>query len=100
MNKMYVGNLPFSATEDELRNLFSEFGQPTEVLLMSDRDTGRSRGFAFVSMDSSEGMEAAIRGLDSQPLQGRNLVVNEARERVERPRGAATAKAGTGNSRW
>ena len=84
-NKMYVGNLPFSAGEDELRDAFSEFGPVAEVSLVMDRETGRPRGFAFVSMETKEGMEAAIRGLDGKDFGGRNLTVNEARPREERP---------------
>jgi len=84
-NKMYVGNLPFSAGEDELRDAFSQFGPVAEVSLVMDRETGRPRGFAFVSMETKEGMEAAIRGLDGKDFGGRNLTVNEARPREERP---------------
>jgi len=82
---MYVGNLPFSAGEDELREAFGQFGPVAEVSLVMDRETGRPRGFAFVSMESKEGMEAAIRGLDGKDFGGRNLTVNEARPREERP---------------
>ena len=84
-NKMYVGNLPFSAGEDELREAFGQFGPVAEVSLVMDRETGRPRGFAFVSMETKEGMEAAIRGLDGKDFGGRNLTVNEARPREERP---------------
>jgi RNA recognition motif-containing protein len=84
-NKMYVGNLPFSAGEDELREAFGAFGPVSEVNLVMDRETGRPRGFAFVSMGSKEGMEAAIRGLDGKDFGGRNLTVNEARPREDRP---------------
>ena len=84
-NKMYVGNLPFSAGEDELREAFGQFGPVSEVNLVMDRETGRPRGFAFVSMGSKEAMEAAIRGLDGKDFGGRNLTVNEARPREDRP---------------
>jgi RNA recognition motif-containing protein len=84
-NKMYVGNLPFSAGEDELREAFGQYGPVAEVNLVMDRESGRPRGFAFVSMETKEGMEAAIRGLDGQDFGGRNLTVNEARPREERP---------------
>ncbi|MCB1089371.1 MAG: RNA-binding protein [Verrucomicrobiae bacterium] len=83
--KMYVGNLPFTTTEADIHRLFSEFGAVTEVHLPIDRDTGRPRGFAFVTMDSPESMNAAIAGLNEQPYEGRNLAVNEARPREERP---------------
>ena len=85
MSKMYVGNLPFSAGEEELREAFGEFGPVSEVNLVMDRETGRPRGFAFITMGSKEGMEAAIRGLDGKDFGGRNLTVNEARPREERP---------------
>jgi cold-inducible RNA-binding protein len=85
MSKMYVGNLPFSASEDELRDAFGQFGPVSEVSLVMDRETGRPRGFAFVTMGSKEAMEAAIRGLDGKDFGGRNLTVNEARPREERP---------------
>jgi len=84
-NKMYVGNLPFSAGEEELKEAFGQFGPVSEVNLVMDRETGRPRGFAFVSMGTKEGMEAAIRGLDGKDFGGRNLTVNEARPREDRP---------------
>ncbi|MBI4605946.1 MAG: RNA-binding protein [Planctomycetes bacterium] len=76
--KLYVGNLPFTATEEELNGLFSQHGQVVSVQIISDRDTGRPRGFAFVEMENAE---EAIRALDSQPFGGRNLKVSLARER-------------------
>jgi cold-inducible RNA-binding protein len=79
--KMYVGNLPFSSNEQDLRSLFGEYGQVTDVHLPSDRETGRPRGFAFVTMDSKDSMEKAIKGLDGQDFQGRNLRINEAQPR-------------------
>ena len=82
---MYVGNLPFSAGEEELKEAFGAFGPVSEVNLVMDRETGRPRGFAFVSMGTKEGMEAAIRGLDGKDFGGRNLTVNEARPREDRP---------------
>lgn len=81
---MYVGNLPFSATEDDLRDAFSQFGTVTDVAVVMDRETGRPRGFAFVTMDSKEAMDAAIKGLDGQDFGGRNMAVNEARPREDR----------------
>ncbi len=82
--KMYVGNLSFDMNEVELRALFEPFGQVTDAALMMDRETGRPRGFAFVTMDSREGMEMAIRELDGKETMGRRLTVNEARPREER----------------
>ncbi len=94
-NKMYVGNLPFSSGEDDLRKLFSEFGTVTESAVVMDRETARPRGFAFVSMDTRESMENAIRGLDGKELDGRKIVVNEARERDS----GAGQRGGFGGSR-
>ena len=79
--KMYVGNLPFDTNDQDLRTLFGEYGQVTDVHLPSDRETGRPRGFAFVTMDSKEAMEQAIKALDGQDFQGRNLRINEAQPR-------------------
>ena len=79
-NKLYVGNIPYSATEDELQTTFGAYGALREVKIIMDRETGRSRGFAFVTFDTPEGAEAATR-LDGQDLGGRRLVVNVARPR-------------------
>ena len=79
---IYVGNLSFDSTESDIRQLFEEFGTVDEVKLITDRDTGRARGFGFVVMSS--GGDEAIRALDGKDLGGRNLKVNEAREREER----------------
>lgn len=83
--KMYVGNLPFTATEADVRQLFADFGTVTDVHLPIDRDSGRPRGFAFVSMDTPEAMNEAIKSLHEKPYEGRNLAVNEARPREDRP---------------
>jgi RNA recognition motif-containing protein len=82
--KIYVGNLSFSATESEIESLFAQHGEVVSVKVITDRETERSRGFAFVEMDE-EGAETAIRELDGHEMDGRPLRVNEARER--RPRG-------------
>lgn len=80
--RLYVGNLPFSADDSKVRELFSENGRTvTEVKLITDRDTGRPRGFGFVEMASAEDADAAIRDLNGFQLDGRALTVNEARER-------------------
>jgi RNA recognition motif-containing protein len=80
--RLYVGNLPFSVDEATLRELFEQNGRTvTEVKLITDRDTGRPRGFGFVEMGSSEDADGAIRELDGYSLEGRPLKVNEARER-------------------
>ena len=102
---MFVGNLPFEATELDLRDLFSEFGQVNEVAIVMDRETQRPRGFAFVTMDTTEGMEAAIRGNDGKNWNGRPMAVNEARPREERPafsgnRGGSNDRNDRKSRRW
>ena len=82
--KMYVGNLSFNTTKEELESFFSQYGSVTDTHLPEDRETGRPRGFAFVTMDSKSAMEDAIKGADGQELDGRNLKVNEAKPRVDR----------------
>jgi RNA recognition motif-containing protein len=84
LKRIYVGNLPWSATEDDLRNLFSSYGTVHSVSIITDRETGRSRGFAFVEMDDAEA-ERAIQETDGRDMGGRPLRVNEARERERRP---------------
>jgi RNA recognition motif-containing protein len=84
--KIYVGNLSFGTTEDALREQFSEYGKVGEVAIVTDRDTGRSRGFAFVTMNSDDEARQAIENLNGTQLDGRALVVNEARPR-ERDQG-------------
>jgi len=79
--KIYVGNLPFSATEDEIREKFEEFGSVMSVNLITDRDTGRPRGFGFVEMENGEEADASISALDQTEMDGRKLNVNEARPR-------------------
>ena len=91
---LYVGNLPFTATEEELRNTFSQYGTVQRVQIVMDRETGRSRGFGFVEM--SEGGEAAIEALNGAQMGGRNLTVNEARPREDRPRGGGGYGGGGG----
>lgn len=81
--KMYVGNLSFDASEQDLRDLFGTHGSVTEVFMPTDRESGRPRGFAFVTMDSVETMNAAIEALNGQEFQGRALVVNEAKPQVD-----------------
>ena len=85
--KLYVGNLTFDTTDQDLRDLFEQYGKPTEVALVTDRETGRSRGFGFVTMGNAEEGNAAISALEGKDFQGRNLTVNEARPREDRPRG-------------
>ena len=82
MKKIYVGNLPFSATEDQVRSLFAEHGEVESVALITDRETGRPRGFGFVEM-APDAADAAIKAIDGKDMGGRNLRVNEARPRNE-----------------
>lgn len=82
---LYVGNLPFNTTDDDLREAFSAYGTVARAQVISDRETGRSRGFGFVEMES--GGDAAIDGMNGKELNGRALTVNEARPRENRPRG-------------
>jgi RNA recognition motif-containing protein len=86
--KLYVGNLSYDTTENDLQDLFSAHGPVTEANLMMDRSTGRPRGFAFVTMATSEGAQAAIQALNGKNVGGRDLTVNEARPREERPAGS------------
>jgi RNA recognition motif-containing protein len=83
LKKIYIGNLPFSATETELQDLFGQYGTVHSVNLITDRETGRPRGFGFVEMDESAA-DAAVSALDGQDLGGRTLRVNEAREKSAR----------------
>ena len=98
---MYVGNLPFSTTSNELEALFSKVGTVTSAQVITDRETGRSRGFGFVEM--STGSEQAIKNLNGAQLQGRTMVVNEARPREERSSGrdGGRSRGGYGGGgRW
>lgn len=81
--KMYVGNLSFGSTEDDIKGLFSQYGEVTDIHLPMDRESGRPRGFGFVTMDSKEAMIEAIKQLDGHDFDGRSLRVNEARPREE-----------------
>src|SRR6218665_3394264 len=86
-NKLYVGNLAYSVRDESLQESFSQFGTVTSAKVMMDRDTGRSKGFGFVEMGSDAEAQAAINGMNGQALEGRAIVVNEARPREERPGG-------------
>ncbi len=80
-SKLYVGNLPFSADANQLRSVFGKFGEVLDAVVISDRDTGRSRGFGFVEMANAEETQAAISGLNGSDLDGRQLTVNLAKPR-------------------
>ena len=85
--KMYVGNLSYDATDTELRELFEAHGAVSDVFIVKDRESGRPRGFAFVTMEEKEHMDVAIEALNGAEFMGRNLAINEARPREDRPRG-------------
>lgn len=94
--KLYVGNLPYEVTEDQLKELFSPHGTVVSVNLITDRQTGRSKGFAFVEMGGEEAAKAAIEALNDKEFDGRKLTVNEARPREERPSGSRGGYGGGG----
>ena len=99
--KLYVGNLSFESTENDLQDLFQQHGTVNEVHLMMDRMTGKSRGFAFVTMNENAEAEAAKNALNGYELNGRALTVNEARPREERGgSGGSRGYAGGGNRRY
>jgi len=86
-NKLYVGNLAYSVRDESLQEAFGQFGTVTSAKVMMDRETGRSKGFGFVEMGSDAEAQSAINGMNGQALEGRAIVVNEARPREERPGG-------------
>jgi RNA recognition motif-containing protein len=98
MKNLYVGNLPHSTTEAELRDAFAVYGQVDSVNIITDRDTGRARGFAFLEMGDSGGAEKAIAALNGSDLGGRTIQVNEARPKADRPRGNGGQRSGFGRS--
>ncbi|MCR9278763.1 MAG: RNA-binding protein [Pseudomonadaceae bacterium] len=93
---IYVGNLPYTATEDELRSMFEEHGPVSRVNIINDRETGRSKGFGFVEMENKADGEDAIKAIDGSSMGGRNLRINEARPREDRPRGGPGGGGGGG----
>ena len=95
-NKLYVGNLAYSVRDDDLQQAFAQFGTVSSAKVMMDRDTGRSKGFGFVEMGSDAEAQSAINGMNGQALDGRALVVNEARPREERPGGFGGGRPGGG----
>jgi len=90
--KLYIGNLPFSTSESEVRQCLSQYGRVDDVTLITDRDTGRPKGFGFAEMPNDQEAREAINALDGSDLGGRNIKVNEAKPRTERP--------GGGRNRW
>jgi RNA recognition motif-containing protein len=98
-NKLYVGNLPYSVGDSDLEQAFGQFGSVTSAKVMMDRDSGRSKGFAFVEMGSDAEAQAAITGMNGQPLGGRSVVVNEARPMESRPPRSGGYGGGGGGGR-
>jgi RNA recognition motif-containing protein len=96
--KMYVGNLPWSITNAELEGLFAAYGTVRSAEVIMDRETGRSRGFGFVEMEGQDAAQQAMQALNGSPYEGRNLTVNEARERTPRPSGGG-GRGGYGGGR-
>src|SRR5712692_1491332 len=94
--KLFVGNLSFNATENQLQDMFAVHGNVLEVDLIMDKFSGRPRGFAFVTMETKEAADAAVQALNGKDLDGRALTVNEARPREERPRGGGGGGYGGG----
>jgi len=93
-NKLYVGNLSYNIRDDDLQQAFAQYGSVSSAKVMMDRDTGRSKGFGFVEMGSDPEAQAAINGMNGQALDGRAIVVNEARPREERPGGFGGSRGG------
>lgn len=103
MKNIFVGNLNFNTGEDELRQMFEQYGQVDRVSIMTDRDTGRSRGFGFVEMTNAEDGEKAIAALNGSQMGGRTLNVNEARPKAERAGGGGGGRGrdrGDRGGRW
>lgn len=98
MTNIYVGNLSYDATEQDVRSAFEQYGQVSSVSIVMDRDTGRSRGFAFVEMQSANEAKQAIEGLNLQDIAGRKVTVNEARPRTDN-RGGGGGGGGHGGPR-
>lgn len=98
MTNIYVGNLSYRATEDQLREAFGQYGEVSQVSIIMDRETGRSRGFAFVEMPNNEEAQSAIENLHQQEVAGRRVTVNEARPREERSGGGGSRGGYRGGS--
>ena len=95
-NKLYVGNLSYNVRDEDLQQAFAQYGSVSSAKVMMDRDTGRSKGFGFVEMGSDAEAQSAINGMNGQSLDGRAIVVNEARPREERPGGFGGGRPGGG----
>ena len=103
MKNIFVGNLSFGATEDAVRSMFEQYGAVERVSIVTDRDTGRAKGFGFVEMSGDAEAERAISSLNGKELDGRNLTINEARPKEDRGGGGGGRSSGGGgrqNNRW
>ena len=100
MKSLFVGNLNFQATDSDLRSLFEPYGEITRIQIMTDRDTGRARGFAFVEVSDNEEAAKAIAALNGQDMNGRALTVNEARPRPERTGSSGNGRGGYGRDSY
>lgn len=98
--KLFVGNLPFKTTEGDLQDLFSQYGNVSDVFIPLDRSTNRPRGFAFVTIDDSAAAQAAIEGLNGHSIDGREINVNEARPKEDRVGGGGGYGGGGGGRRY
>ena len=97
--RLFVGNLPYQATEDDLRTHFAQVGEPTQIVRPLDRETGRARGFAFVEMATDQDAQTAVSTLNEREFGGRRLTVNEAKPQVPRSGGGGYGGGGGGGSR-
>jgi RNA recognition motif-containing protein len=97
---IYVGNLAYAVTEDDLRTAFGEYGEVTSVNVITDKFSGQSKGFGFVEMGENSEADAAIKALNDTALGGRNLRVNQAKPREDRPQGGSGGGGGGGGGRW
>jgi RNA recognition motif-containing protein len=85
-SKLFVGSLPYNTTSDDLQTLFAQFGNIVSTAVITDRDSGRSKGFGFVEFENDDDAKAAVKALDGSDLEGRRIIVNEARPKEDRPR--------------
>ena len=94
MAKLFIGSLPYATTSEDLEELFAQYGKVVSAAVITDRETGRSKGFGFVEYENDDEAKAAIAALDGSDYQGRQLVVNEARPKEDRPRGGGGGGGG------
>ncbi|NNM43607.1 MAG: RNA-binding protein [Chlamydiae bacterium] len=98
--KLYVGSLPYSISEDELRELFSSYGNIESVRIITDKFTGQSKGFGFVEMSNEDDAQRAVEGMNGKQISGRTLIVNEARPEQRRERSFNSSGPSAGGGRW